>query len=549
MTETLPKLIRTVEAARACGTPLLAIGTADQWATISLLTKRLPSALGAPVLRWDIARGLVAVNREGEALVKLLAGDDPSAFAANSSNPQAALEMASRLRKKSILFFCNAHRFLVDAAVMQAVSNLRDQFKADERTLVMLGPGWVLPPELANDVVVLEEQLPDDVTMAEVFVDLYKSAGLKPALDEIRERAVNAVRGLSRFAAEQVIAMSLRPTGIDLDEAWERKRAAVNQTKGLSISKGDLSYSDLGGLDAIRERIARKFRGRKPPRAVLFIDEIEKALAGATGQFADSSGVSQDALGVILREMEDNGWSGMLLVGPPGVAKTACAKATAKEFGVEMITQDLGAMKGSLVGESEQAIRGAMRVVKGVAGERVFVMATCNKLDVLPPELRRRFKAGIWFFDLPSPEERQIIWKLYFEKYGLPEQPVPPDDDWTGAEIRNCAEIAAEDDMTLVDASTYIVPVAQSDPDGVEMLRTKAEGKWLSASRPGRYRKEDRHLPGARKFDFSGMSGGEEMVAVQTIVGPASVMERMRRGAPDALPTPPEDDKKPKKGN
>lgn len=540
----LPKLVRTVEAARACSVPLLAIGTADQWATIAMLTRRLPSASGAPVVRWDIARGLVAVNNEGEKVVRALAGDDPDSFAANSSNPQAALEMASKLKKKSILFMVNAHRFLVDAAVMQAVSNLRDQFKTDERTLIMLAPGWVLPPEVANDVVVLDENLPDDAALSDVFTDLYQAAGIPKADEKTAELAVNAVRGLSRFAAEQVIAMSLRPKGIDLDEAWERKRAVVNQTKGLSISKGDLSYSDLGGLDAIRERIARKFSGRKPPRAILFIDEIEKALAGATGQFADSSGVSQDALGVILREMEDNGWSGMILVGPPGTAKTACAKATAKEFGVEMITQDLGAMKGSLVGESEQAIRTSMRVVRGVAGERVFVMATCNNLNVLPPELLRRFRSGIWFFDLPSKEERKLIWNLYLKKYDLPEQTIPPDDDWTGAEIRNCAEIASEDGMTLVDASTYIIPVAQSNPDGVELLRSKAENKWLSASRPGRYQKDERHLPGARKFDFSGMS--DDLVAVQTVVAPASTLKKMGLQDPNA---PPAKDEPKKKGN
>ena len=51
---------------------------------------------------------------------------------------------------------------------------------------------------------------------------------------------------------------------------------------------------------------------------------------------------------------------------------------------------------------------------------------------------------GIYFIDLPGQREKDAIWRMYLEKFGLAtSQPRPNDRDWTGAEIRSCCRLAA----------------------------------------------------------------------------------------------------------
>jgi len=68
--------------------------------------------------------------------------------------------------------------------------------------------------------------------------------------------------------------------------------------------------------------------------------------------------------------------------------------------------------------------------------------------------------------------------------------PVPADEGWTGAEIAQCAELAWQLGISLIEASAFIVPIAISAADQIQRLRDDASGKFLSASYPGVYRQE-----------------------------------------------------------
>src|SRR5260370_3079663 len=76
-------------------------------------------------------------------------------------------------------------------------------------------------------------------------------------------------------------------------------------------------------------------------------------------------------------------------------------------------------MPNSLVGASGERLRSALQVADAVSSGRSLWIATCNSIGVLPPELRRRFTLGTFFFDLPTKEERATIWKIYLAKYGV----------------------------------------------------------------------------------------------------------------------------------
>lgn len=477
-------VISLFQAARCVSTPLVAISTSDQFA----LTRKLFQAVGngespVPKLTHDIMRGLVAVN---DAAKEMLAEYDQNDVMAAVS-PPGMLALAQRFHPGTLTVMYNAHRFVDDVTVAQGIANLRNVYCEDRRTLVLVGPAFQLPPEL-QDVVLLDEAMPDDEQLKEVLFRTYENA-YETIANTLRGEWVDAVRGLSAFTAEQVFAMSLTEDGVDIDDLWERKRAAINQTRGLKFVRGGPSFDDLGGLDAFKG-FMRKMG--KQPGVIVFMDEIDKSIAGAQG---DTSGVSQDFHGTLLSWMEDNFHDGMIAVGPPGSGKTAGGMAIGSTLGIPTIVLDINGMKGSLVGESERSIREALKVVDSVAGkDGAFVFATCNSERQLAPEFKRRFRSGMWFFDLPTQQEREVIWKIHMGKYDLSGRKYgdkwvfPRDDGWTGAEIRNCCDLASRMNCSLADAAQYVVPLAKANPRSVDALRNAAYGKWLSASYPGPYK-------------------------------------------------------------
>ena len=162
--------------------------------------------------------------------------------------------------------------------------------------------------------------------------------------------------------------------------------------------------------------------------AVLFIDEVEKALSGVAGSGQSDSGVSSRMFGALLSWLNDH--------------------------------------------ESD-----------------VFVVCTANDVSKLPPEFCRaeRFDS-VFFLDLPNADQKQQIWRMYIGLFGVDaEQRLPEDRDWTGAEIRACCRLAALLDIPLAQAAQNIVPVAVTAAESVERLRTWASGRCLSADSPGIY--------------------------------------------------------------
>jgi hypothetical protein len=435
------------------------------------------------VVQWDVVRGLLPCNEYGAKQVARLVGErDPSGI-----GPVETLVLAAQLSEDSVLLYANAQRFWADAQVLQGIWNLRDAFKENGRTLVLLTtPGAVLPDELMQDVLVLDEPLPCTEDLCRIFEDTLASAEV-PEAAASAEKAIDAMLGLAAFPAEQVLAMSLSEKRLDLEQLWDRKRQVIEQTPGLSVWRGGETFDDVGGCANIKRFLRAVISGEEAPRGVVFLDEIEKAFAG-TG--TDLSGVKTELTGAILTWMQDRSADGCLLIGPPGAAKSLVAKATGNTAGIPTIAFDLGAMQSALVGSSGERLRSALKVVDAVTNGRSLWIATCNSIGALPPELRRRFTLGTFFFDLPSPEERTAIWNIYRAKYGISGE-LPDDDGWTGAEIKECCRKAYRLKLTLQEAAEYIVPVSRSAADQIRTLRQQGSGKFISASTPGVYQYQE----------------------------------------------------------
>jgi hypothetical protein len=315
------ELVRKFKSARRASVPILTVATPDPAAMMRAICaasdhqpRNGDGRKPTPKISWDIVNGFVHLNEDGLAALALIGKQGPP-------NPVAALVAALRFPERTILFLLNAHRFLGDCTVMQAVWNLRDHWKTNKRTLVLLGPcaGIKLPDELRNgDVLELDEPLPDEAELQRlVRSEFAKNSAMEFVADEATvTRAAAAMKGCSAFGAEQLLWMSVDPTtGVSFDDLNESVRKTIEQTPGLSYEAGKETFADVGGLEFAKSFGSQLFAGPRRPSLVVRVEELEKSMAGAGG---DLSGTSQDALQVLLSDMEDNEWSGLLAVGAPG---------------------------------------------------------------------------------------------------------------------------------------------------------------------------------------------------------------------------------------
>ncbi|WP_417379063.1 AAA family ATPase [Gimesia sp.] len=440
------------------------------------------------LLSWDIDRGL-----QGTELVDDGNTSTPDPLAAiHSLNSQADPD------HPTLLVLKNFHRFINSPEIIQALTQQINVGKQTRTFIVILSSLVQIPTELEKLFVCLEHELPDRSQLQEIAHSIATELGELPEGPEL-ERVLDAASGLTRYEAEGAFSLSLVRHGrIEASVVLELKSQTLLKSGLLSLHQGSESFDGLGGLEALKAFCLQALRPR-----------------------------SQDATVVRPR--------GVLLLGVPGTGKSAFAKALGKETGRPTLTLDVGALMGSLLGQTEERTRRALRIVdamqpavlfideveKGLGGAAssgqsdsgvstrmlgtllswlndhtsdVFVVCTANDISKLPPEFVRaeRFDA-LFFLDLPGDDQKQAIWCLYRELFGLTsDQPLPDDRHWTGSEIRACCRLAALLDIPLTKAAENVVPVAVTAAESVARLRRWASKRCLSAEQPGVFSNDER---------------------------------------------------------
>lgn len=507
-------VIEQFQRARRVSVPILAINTPDPASTMQALiqsTIRHPSSplnpdapptvpeCPYPLLKWDLSHGLIGLNQTG---LEIQSTHIEPPNQDMTRDPIEALRILEQCQGRLIVFLLGAHRILHHDGVIQAIWNLRDLFKCSGATVVLLGTNILIPPDLTHDVITLNEPLPTRDALAQIYDAQHHAAHLPPPSEAHTAQALDALQGLAAFAAEQVIALAMQPTGVEVPQLWARKKLLIDSTPGLRIWNGTERFMDIGGIEGIKDCGHRIIQSKRRPRALIVLDELEKVIAGSAGDGASQSDISRQILGTLLSYMEDHQAGGLLLTGLPGTSKTMFAKAMGAEAGIPTIHFNINEVKGSLLGETERQLRQALDIITAVSQDHALFVATSNAMSSLPPELIRRFTYGTWFFDLPTDHERQQIWKLYRDKYTLDiSDPIPDDRQWTGAEIFRCAKLSWEFDISLQAAAQYIVPMAVSGKDVLKRQREQATNAYLSAS-TGRVYRPDTDIPksGPRHF-------------------------------------------------
>jgi len=431
---------------------------------------------------WDIDRGLQIPGQDNSEA----GGGDPLA-AVRSINALASADGSA------LLVLTNFHKFLGSPEILQALAHQVTAGKQNRTFVVILSPVVEIPRELEKLFIVLEHELPDREQLTEIARGIATEEDELPVGDDL-DRVIDAAAGLSRFESEGAYSLALVRHGrIEPSTIWQLKSQALVKNGLLSLHRGGEKFDQLGGLDNLKAFCLRAMRRQ----------------------------IHHDPL---CRPR------GILLLSPPGCGKSQFAKSLGNEADRPTLTLDVGSLLGSLVGQSEQNMRQALKVadamqpcilfcdeiekaLSGVASSGqtdsgvsarlfgnllswlndhtsdVFFVGTCNDISRLPPEFARseRFD-GVFFIDLPSASQRDVIWNIYIGLFRLdPEQARPNDRNWTGAEIKSCCRLAALLDVPLVQAANNVVPVAATAAESVERLRTWASGRCLDADRPGIY--------------------------------------------------------------
>lgn len=287
-----------------------------------------------------------------------------------------------------------------------------------------------------------------------------------------KKRVINAVPGLEWFDPDPRGLESIG--GLDLLKSWcmQRREGFSQRARafGLPAPKGVMLVGPPGTGKSLTAKcvatawqvpllrldmgaLKDKFLGESEGNirralsvaetcspCVLWLDEIEKALAGGAGGGSVDGGVAADALGVVLNWMQERSGS-------------------------------------------------------------VFVVATANDVSALPPELLRKGRFDdLFFVDLPTVQEREAIVAVTVAKHGR--EPGSVDvvkvakacDGFSGAEIAALVPDAlfvafsdGERPITtddLLAAAGNVVPLSKTAADRITTLRQWAKGRTRPASTP-----------------------------------------------------------------
>ena len=128
---------------------------------------------------------------------------------------------------------------------------------------------------------------------------------------------------------------------------------------------------------------------------------------------------------------------------------------------------------------------------------QVFMVATANDIERLPPELIRKGRLDeIFFVDLPSSEVREVIFRIHLEKRGQTVSAfdlarlAEHSDGFTGAEIEQAVvaglySAGAGDqplDQALLEAElAATVPLSVTMAESLARLRQWCQGRAVSA--------------------------------------------------------------------
>jgi SpoVK/Ycf46/Vps4 family AAA+-type ATPase len=514
-------------------TPIVVMETVEEMHAVRLVRVACAS-LNLTVFEWSIATGLARCGSDdrhlelesrfpastyGSGVAQPGAGHELTNLSAqalyNSRDPVQALGNLEGISIDAAFILKDFHRHMEDPVVVRRLRDVGQKFSQNRRTVILTAPSITMPPELASLVEFLELPLPDKQRLRqiidEMIVRVGKTRTLKRALDAAGLDAVaNNLRGLTEEEAERAVSQAIVSryglTPEFVTDVLQAKKEMLRRSEMLEFVDVSDTLASVGGLEHLKnwlgqrrgtwEDQAREF-GLEPPR-------------------------------------------GVIILGVQGCGKSMCAIAIAGEWKLPLVKFDTAAIYDKYIGETEKRIQKVFQVAEGLAPcvlwidelekvfagsgpdsasadagvssrllasflswmqdrkAPVFVAATCNNVEALPPELIRKGRFDeLFFVDLPNQAERKQIFAIQLARrkrnpaeFNLGRVAAAAV-GYSGAEIEAAVQtglystysskqaLATE---TLLDALKATVPLSITRAEEIEALREWARTRAVPAS-------------------------------------------------------------------
>jgi hypothetical protein len=477
-------------------TKLILIESWDEPRVLETLTG-LAVKRGLGLHTWSVTDGLQRLGFGGG-----LPGEE------NSQDPEVAFKLVKHDPQPNLYVFCDLHPFLDDnPRLVRLLKEVAMGESAHKPTLVLVSHALKLPPEVQRYAARFSLALPSEdellgIVREEAARWSERNRGARVRTDNrTLQQVVKNLRGMShgeaRVLARNVICDDGAITQEDLPELNKTKFQLLDLEGVLSFEYETARFAEVGGLANLKR----------------WLGERQSA-------FLEGKGIDQP--------------KGVLLVGVQGGGKSLAAKAVAGLWGLPLLRLDFACLYNKFFGETERNLREALRlaeqmapcvlwmdeVEKGLASgdhdggvsqrvlgtlltwmaERkapVFMVATANAIDRLPPELVRKGRFDeLFFVDLPAAVVRAEIFRIHLARRELDPaefdlaQLAAASEGFSGAEIEQAvvsALYAGQAQQQAVDQNLLLHNLQNTSPLSVVMaeslagLRAWADGRTVPA--------------------------------------------------------------------
>jgi SpoVK/Ycf46/Vps4 family AAA+-type ATPase len=445
-------------------------------------------------LTWDVADGFQVLTGGGNSI--------PSA-----RDPLSALEQMDKAEDNTLFVLKDFHECWSNAQIKRKLRSVVQRLKFTRKSIFVTSPSSKVPEELKDEAVMIAFPPPNATELEVVLQRLTQTPGIKVNLTKLgQEKLVQAALGLTASQAHRAFAKAIVSTSpLDdraIDLVTQEKKEIIRESAALEFYAVTETPDDVGGLGVLKK----------------WLQSREQAF-------------TQEACDYGLPAPK-----GIALIGIPGTGKSLTAKMIGSLWRLPLLRLDVSALYGSLVGESEERARQALRLATTVAPcivwideiekalaygggdsgtssrvfgtilnwmqektEPCFVVATANGIANLPPELQRKGRFDeIFFLDLPTLEERQEILAVHLRKRRRLSQDFDivrlarESEGYVGAELEQAIIDAmyvgfnAGREFTTADISAALqrqVPLSISQRETIGALRNwLREGRAQSAS-------------------------------------------------------------------
>lgn len=379
---------------------------------------------------------------------------------------------------------------------------------------IILSSIYRLPAELEKYITVLQIPLPKRNELGEVL-DIVAKQSKVELKTNLRNRLIDAALGMTSMEADLAYCLASVKDGFDDKSPFtvsSEKEQIIRKSGILDYFPKNESLKDVGGMENLKEWLKKR-------------------------QLA----YDKEARDWGLKEPK-----GLLLLGVPGCGKSLIAKSIASSWNMPLLRLDVGKVFQGIVGSSEDNIRKAIataeavapcvlwidEIEKGLSGVQssgatdggvtsrifstiltwmqektapVFVVATANNINQLPPELLRKGRFDeIFFVDLPSQKEKENNFSIHLQKNRQNVSSFALDilaqkaEGFNGAEIEECVKeamftayvesqesnIAPKLQMIhILDAIKNTVPLSKTMEKQITDLRKFAVSRAKNASK------------------------------------------------------------------